>query len=136
VDVIVKGGNYGWRAREGLHANPNIPAQEPASATIDPIAEYPHKAYAHAIYGKNVADVSVTGGYVYRGKKWPKLQGWYLYADYGSGRIWGIKREGGKVVGQGLSLESKANVSSFGQDREGELYLVDLNGSVYTISAP
>jgi glucose/arabinose dehydrogenase len=134
VDVIVKGGNYGWRSREGLHANPNVPPEEPAGPVIDPIVEYPHKpAYAHAIYGKNVADLSVTGGYVYRGKKYPQLRGWYIYGDYASGRIWGLKYEGGKVTGKGLMLESKLSLSSFGEDKDGELYAIDHNGSVYRV---
>lgn len=134
VDVITKGGNYGWRPREGFHANPNIPSEEPAGEVIDPIAEYPHKPpHAHAIYGKDVADLSVTGGYVYRGKKYPALRGWYLYADYASGRIWGLKYDGGKVTGRGLMLESRYSISSFGEDHEGELYVVDHNGAVYRV---
>jgi glucose/arabinose dehydrogenase len=104
---------------------------------IDPLKEYPHKpAYAHKIYGKSVADLSVTGGYVYRGQKYPALRGWYLYADYASGRIWGLKVEKGKVVSDGLMLESRYSISSFGEDRDGELYVVDHNGAVYRVALP
>ena len=91
IDIIVKGGNYGWRKREGLHpfsstgvatgtykpspyANPLQPAQPDF---IDPIWEYRHDV------GK-----SITGGSVYRGKRFPELEGHYLHADYVSGKIW------------------------------------------------
>jgi glucose/arabinose dehydrogenase len=137
VDLVTKGGNYGWRAREGFHANPNIPAETPVGgvgSAIDPLKEYPHKpGYPHKVYGKSVADLSVTGGYVYRGQKYPVLRGWYLYADYASGRIWGLKVEKGKVIGDGLMLETRYSISSFGEDREGELYVVDHNGAVYRV---
>lgn len=95
VDIIVKGGNYGWRPREGFHATPKFSGREILkSPHIDPIAEYDHKK----------GDISITGGYVYRGKEFPKLAGWYFYADYSSGRLWALKYDGKAVIEQGELL--------------------------------
>ena len=82
IDLIVKGGNYGWNVREALHPfvakGRRVPKNvvKPADM-IDPIYEYHHDL------GK-----SITGGMIYRGKKIPELQGAYLYADYVAGKLW------------------------------------------------
>jgi glucose/arabinose dehydrogenase len=119
VDIIEKGGNYGWRIMEGLHDFK--PIDSPPEMT-PPIKEYKHDL-----------GLSVTGGYVYRGRKIPSLVGWYVYGDYSSGRIWGLKYENGKLTGDQLLLQSRAQPASFGEDAEGELYLCDHNGTVYKI---
>jgi glucose/arabinose dehydrogenase len=134
VDVVEKGSNYGWRPREGLHPNPNIPHEELNGSAIDPIAEYTHQI-----------GQSITGGYVYRGKKWPKLQGLYLYADYASGRFWCLRHEKGKVGDaaqcdatiDGKSTVNRMQPSSFGEDAQGEMYVCDHNrGTIYRIEMP
>jgi glucose/arabinose dehydrogenase len=119
IDIIEKGGNYGWRIMESFHDHQPVP--NPPKMIL-PIKEYGHDL-----------GLSVTGGFVYRGKKIPSLIGWYIYGDYSSGRIWGLKYEAGKVTGDELLLHSRAQPVSFGEDVAGELYLCDHNGTVYRI---
>jgi glucose/arabinose dehydrogenase len=127
IDVIIKGGNYGWRLREASH--PFLPTGGTHNNLIDPIAEY----------GRELG-LSVTGGYVYRGKQFKPWQGVYFYADYGSGRIWGLKYEKGKVTANdqfnvtfadsGKSALNRVQPSSFGEDLAGELYICDHSAGV------
>jgi glucose/arabinose dehydrogenase len=132
VDVIVKGGNYGWRIREGFH--PFDTNGAPAGATwIDPVIEYPH----NPIWDTNhTPGLSITGGYVYRGHKVPSLRGVYLYGDFALGTIWGLRYEHGNVTQRGvLWLHPKGqvplrNVASFGEDAAGELYVLCFEGTV------
>lgn len=134
VILIRKGGNYGWCVREGFH--PFKPG--PLEGKYDePIAEYPHNPqlasqspFPHQGFG-----VSVTGGYVYRGKKSPSLQGVYVYGDYGLGTIFGLKVEKGQAVDQAILLEQPKNIMSFAQDLDGELYFLAQDGGIYAISA-
>ncbi len=114
------GENYGWRMWEGLHcANPPC---EAASHTA-PVAEYTHEE-----------GCSVTGGYVYRGRRSPGLRGMYFYGDYCSGRLWGLRREGDRWRSR-LAQSTGLNISTFGQDEAGELYVADHGGGVlYGIS--
>ena len=133
VDVIVKGGNYGWNAREAFHLfkTNGIPRDV---NFIDPIIEYPHLA----IYDTNTAHspgLSITGGYVYRGKKLQSLRGAYVYADFAAGTIWALRRGNGRAV-ESAALYSTPkggpvkNVSSFGEDNDGELYVLAFDGTV------
>jgi quinoprotein glucose dehydrogenase len=113
IDLIVKGGNYGWDIREGAHEfkKNKQPSRGPL---IDPVTEYPR-----------ASGLSVTGGYVYRGTKQPSLVGVYLYADYASGRVWGLRYENGSVTEQREVLEPipPKYISSFGEDEAGEVYV-------------
>ena len=109
IDIIERGRNYGWHIREGLH---RFTDEAPKSPLVDPIKEYGHEL-----------GLSITGGYVYRGKRFPSLFGWYIYGDYDSGRIWGLKYEQGRVTGDALLLKSDVKISSFGRDVDGELYV-------------
>jgi glucose/arabinose dehydrogenase len=109
------GENYGWRMFEGLHcANPPCEAAGPTP----PVVEYTHNE-----------GCSVTGGYVYRGRRYPGLRGMYFYGDYCSGRIWGLRREGERWVNR-LLLTTRLNPSTFGEDEARELYLADHGGGV------
>ena len=116
IDVITRGGNYGWNRREGKHdfaqGKRHYGEQPPADPMIDPVVDYSHRE-----------GISVTGGYVYRGKKNPNLQGVYLYADYGSRAIWGLRYECGKVTAHRLVTPGPESsfITSFGEDAEGEL---------------
>ena len=87
VDVVRRGGNYGWNVMEGSRCFRS------SSCTADdfepPVAEY----------GRDLG-CSITGGYVYRGQRLPELRGVYLYADYCSGRIWGLRHDGERVTEQ------------------------------------
>jgi glucose/arabinose dehydrogenase len=115
INLIEKGGNYGWDCREGFH--PYQPARERSDACAgDPDLVDPVLAYGRQ------EGISVTGGYVYRGSALPDLVGWYIYADYGSGRVWALRVEDGKPVNR-LLARTNLLISSFGLDENDELYL-------------
>jgi glucose/arabinose dehydrogenase len=120
VDIITKGGNYGWNPREGLHAFAGGEPGNAGDAYIDPVVEYPHEE-----------GVSITGGYVSRNARFPQLEGVYLYADLVSGRVWGIRCEGGKrVAGPDLVAQTKNHLpTSFGEAGDGTLYMTTFEGS-------
>ena len=137
IDIIVKGGNYGWGVREATHYFK--PGPEGAKY-IDPVIEYPHKPnlQSQAMYPDHPCGTSVTGGYVYRGKQYPQLDGIYLYADYSFGQIYGLRYDydAHKVTEHGTLLEQKENVTSFGEDNDGELYaLMEKSGHIFKIVA-
>ncbi|MCM2358090.1 MAG: PQQ-dependent sugar dehydrogenase [Geobacteraceae bacterium] len=118
------GENYGWNIMEGLHCFGN-PACSQAGLTL-PVAEYSHEA----------GNCSVTGGFVYRGTRFPALQGIYLYGDFCSGRIWGLRRNGAAWESR-LLLSTTLLISSFGEDEAGELYLADFGaGDIYRVDVP
>lgn len=112
VDLIVKGGNYGWNLREGFHPFKEVEADGPL---LDPVVEYPR------------ADgLSITGGYVARGNPESKLFGAYIYADYVSGKIWALRHENGEVTAHREIFSPSARrrfISSFGEDESGNLFL-------------
>jgi len=111
------GTNFGWNFREGMHP---YAGNAPAGLT-DPVVEYSHSE----------GGCSVTGGYVYRGSM-PEWNGIYLYGDYCTGLIWGlIKSENGWQV-QRL-FDTDANITSFGQDEAGEIYLLSDGGQIYRL---
>jgi uncharacterized repeat protein (TIGR03806 family) len=118
VDRVELGKNYGWSCREGLHdydpADPsgcNGPFEEPLS-------EYPHTN------GNN----SITGGFVYRGSAIPALVGRYVFADFGSGRIWALAPDGAGGYTNEELADTQTGPSSFGVGPDGELYITDYNG--------
>ncbi|HEX8187380.1 MAG TPA: PQQ-dependent sugar dehydrogenase [Pyrinomonadaceae bacterium] len=109
------GENYGWRITEGTHCfNPN--PCNPAGLT-PPVVEYNHSA----------GDCSVTGGYVYRGAAYPRMQGLYFYGDFCSGRIWSLKRVSGNWQST-LLLDTAIQISAFGEDEAGNLYVASYGG--------
>jgi quinoprotein glucose dehydrogenase len=115
IDIIVKGGNYGWRPREGFHPTNGVPdASEGSDRFIEPLVEYPHKD-----------GVSVTGGFVYRGSEYPALVGVYLYADYAFGTVWGLRAEGGVLKAQPKVVVTKRGFcpASFGEANDGTLFV-------------
>ncbi|MCY3904562.1 MAG: PQQ-dependent sugar dehydrogenase [Caldilineaceae bacterium] len=116
------GENYGWRFTEGLHCfNPAI-----GCSTVD-------LTLPVAVYGRESGQ-SITGGFVYRGADHPSLQGIYFFADYVSGRIWGLRRDGGHWEAR-MMLDTRHSVSSFGEDEAGNLYVVDHQGALLQIRA-
>jgi glucose/arabinose dehydrogenase len=136
VDLIVKGGNYGWSTREGFHDFKNVKLSGKA---IDPVIEYPHNAglASECKFPDHSPGVSITGGYVYRGKAMPGLQGAYIYGDFQMGTIWGLRYENGQITARGtLSKENGGrNIPSFAEDAEGELYVLSFDGTIYQIVA-
>jgi glucose/arabinose dehydrogenase len=112
IDLLVKGGNYGWNLREGKHKF-GFGGVAPEPRLIEPIWEYHHNV------GK-----SITGGNVYRGKKVPALEGAYLYADFVTGQVWALQYDEAKkeVVANHTIREKGPNVITFGEDDNGEAY--------------
>jgi glucose/arabinose dehydrogenase len=117
------GANLGWSAFEGSHLfKPAVAAVLDRSKLVWPVAQYSHA----------VGD-AVVGGYVYRGSAIPALRGWYLFGDYETGRIWALKRGAGGAKPLSGADKALANITSFGQDASGELYVASPDGSVYKI---
>lgn len=128
IDIIEKGGNYGWSAREGAHDFKPERAALPLAELKEPVKEY----------GREEGQ-SVTGGYVYRGKRYPAIDGLYVYGDFASRRLWVLQCEGaGKPVTYSAEVARLPfNISAFGEDHEGELYVLDyLDGRVHRLSPP
>lgn len=118
IDLILKGANYGWNVMEGGHCFRGDSCDQ--SGLVTPLAEYRTGQFGCA----------VTGGYVYRGNEYPSLRGVYLYADYCSGLIWGLRFRNGKVVaGPKLVAETGRLIPSFAEDRDGELYVTSFGGA-------
>jgi hypothetical protein len=120
IDIVTLGGNYGWRVREGFNCTNLDPALCNASGFTDPIT-----AYAHT-NGR----CSVTGGYVYRGSRATLPAGTYVYGDYCSGEIFTFPGGSANVL-----LDTGLNISSFGEDESGEIYVVGLGGTVHRITS-
>jgi glucose/arabinose dehydrogenase len=122
VDRVVAGGNYGWRFREGAHCfepATGCPTEVDGQPLIDPVAEYDR-----GLGG------SVTGGYVYRGTANPGLVGRYVFGDFSSGRIFGFDPASSSRTPDVL-LESGLSISSFAEDADGEIYVIDYSGGLY-----
>ncbi len=118
---IVSGGNYGWRVFEGnLCTNIDPALCSSPQNYIFPIFDYEH----------TLGRCSITGGYVYRGSQGALPTGTYIYADYCTGEIFGWNGSS-----QSLLLDTAMNISSFGEDEAGELYVVGLGGTVHKIVA-
>ncbi len=139
------GQNFGWRVMEGNHCY--NPKEDCEPTGVLPIFEYPNDAnYMKILTGMdepNVDGCSVTGGYVYRGSAISELQGTYFFADYCSGNIWTFKEKNGKATEfqnrtEEISLGGGGftnYISSFGEDNNGELYIVDYNGIIFKLTA-
>ena len=136
VHVIENGGNYGWSIKEGFHSFRPRQKKDSASPLSPPLAEYPHSPN-QGNSGRMDDGKSITGGYVYRGPDLPELAGIYVYGDYDTGRIWGLRAEGGKVVASGELIdrarEPRLNIASFGEDRLGKLYILAFDGRIYRL---
>jgi len=120
VNIIDKPGNYGWNGKEGSHCYKSAHCANPEF--IDPVIEYNHDE-----------GCSITGGYVYRGKQIPGLNGIYLYSDFCSGKLWGARQTGSGAYQSFQLLDTNLNVASFTQGNDGEIYLVHLRGAVYKL---
>ena len=141
-----KGGvNYGWRIMEASKCYSPEKNCDQKGLTL-PIHEYPNDANYMVILGggsqTNSDGCSVTGGYVYRGEKIKALNGYYIFGDYCSGNIWTFKVVNKKATEltnrtEEINLangEFTTYISSFGEDTDGELYIVEYNGGIYKIN--
>ncbi|MDQ2684018.1 MAG: PQQ-dependent sugar dehydrogenase, partial [Chloroflexota bacterium] len=111
--------NFGWNPKEGPGCYAIDPCDDPEF--VDPFFWYSH----------DEGGCSITGGYVYRGEAIANLAGVYLAADYCSGLVWAVDPATGNVAGP---LESGMAISSFAEDAEGEVYILDHNGAMYRIT--
>lgn len=122
VDLVTRGGNYGWNLFEGSQAYRN-PGNRPAADFVGPVLDY----------GRSEG-ISVIGGYVYRGDGIPGLTGAYIFGDYGSGQVWAMVYDaaGGAAVSN-TAIATVPSISSFGEDAAGEIYVVSLEGGIYRL---
>jgi glucose/arabinose dehydrogenase len=120
VDVIEKGKNYGWHIMEGFACYAPATGCDKTGLTL-PIVDYSH-----------TEGVAITGGYVYRGSRCPDLSGAYIFGDYGTRKIWRLQTEAGQVKSDSLLLVAPGLVSSFGEDKSGELYVTTYSSSTTT----
>ena len=121
VHRIEKGGNYGWSASEGPQP---IKADQVGPTPIHPaLIELPHTIAC-----------SITGGYVYRGKKFPELVGAYVFGDWETRRLWAARFEGGKLKEMPEITRPLVRFAAFGEDNDGELYFLDYDsGTLHTL---
>ena len=121
IDIITKGGNYGWKVKEG---NDCYSGDCSRADLIAPVWSYINGAEGR----------SVTGGVVYRGKKFADLVGKYFCGDYISGKIWVLTYDG-KTVTKNEVITNVGAVSAFGQDANGEIYILNYSsGKIYTLA--
>jgi glucose/arabinose dehydrogenase len=129
IDIIEKGGNYGWNLREGMHdfEPSGAPPAVEMTDLIEPLWEYHHDV------GK-----SITGGNVYRGPSMAELEGAYLYADFVSGRIWALwyDQETKRVTANRAIRETGPAVMTFGEDDDGETYFATQEGGLWKFARP
>ena len=126
IYLVERGANYGWSIVEGTHKFND--EQKPGPTPISkPIAEHPH-AEARAM----------TGGLVYTGSALPELKGAYIYADYSTGRIWGIRHDGKEITWHKLIADTTLQITGFGTDSKGEMLICDHQpgeaGGFYTLA--
>ncbi|GAB4333293.1 MAG: PQQ-dependent sugar dehydrogenase [Dehalococcoidia bacterium] len=128
VDIIRRGGNYGWNIMEGSDCF------QPRTGCDTTGLELPVAEYGIA----SAAECAVTGGFVYRGTAVPALRGWYVYGDYCTGRTWALDAAAaarGEPVEPVLLWESGPTISSFATDSAGELYFLSFDGQIYRVTA-
>lgn len=121
IDIIESGENYGWNMMEG-----NV-CYDPAEGCNQTGLQLPIWTY-----GRDQG-ISVTGGFVYRGLEMTGLNGWYIYGDYGSGRIWALQYDGSAADNKEL-VKTDMKITSFGLDEQNELYVCDFNGRIYRLA--
>lgn len=121
IRLVRRGSNHGWSVQEG--SGPFQPLRQKGPGPIvAPLVEHPHSESR-----------SITGGLVYQGKRLPGLRDVYVYGDYSTGKVWGVKVQGGQVVWKGDLALSRLQLVGFGADPAGELYLVDHGGQIHVL---
>ena len=117
IDLIRPGLNYGWNIMEGNE----VFSRSGETRGLEPPV---------AVYGRD-GGCSITGGYVYRGTRLPSLYGAYVYGDFCSGKVWALRYDGSQVTESIQIADTKIRISSFAEDTDGELYILDLGGEIY-----
>ena len=116
IYLVQKGGNYGWSVSEGNH--PFRPARAKGPTPIlKPLIEHSHNDFR-----------SITGGYVYEASRLKELRGHYIYGDYDTGRVWGLRYSNGKVTQHRELVDTQFRVVAFAQAHDGEVYVLDWVG--------
>ncbi len=122
VDLVERGGDYGWNKLEGTRCfSPRTSCDN--AGTVLPLWEYP----------TGEEGCSVIGGYVYRGERIPSLHGAYVFGDYCSGKIWAIRYDGQEITDSLLLADTDLRIASFGQDRNGVLYVLSQNSGIHRL---
>ncbi|UZD23282.1 PQQ-dependent sugar dehydrogenase [Algoriphagus halophytocola] len=119
IDIIQKGGNYGWNIMEADDCYKGRNCKQEGLQL--PVWQY----------DRSQGDVSITGGYVYRGDKIPALKGKYIYADYASGRIWSLDTSNPNQAVNTLLVDADFPISSFGVDQNQELFICAFDDKIY-----
>jgi glucose/arabinose dehydrogenase len=121
VDIVTKGGNFGWNVMEGSHCYP-AGANCDKSGKVLPIAEYSHSE-----------GIAVIGGYVYRGSAIPALQGLYIFGDYGSGQLWTLQETQPGTWQRTPLLSTGIQISALGRAGNNEIYVLGYSGTLYKL---
>lgn len=113
LNRIERGGNYGWAVTEGRQSvNPEWPRGP--TPILPPTVDHPHSESS-----------SITDGLTYYGSRLGELHGHHIYSDYDTGKVWGFRFEGGRVVDHQELADTTLRVVGFGEDQDGEFYLID-----------
>lgn len=120
IHVLRRGGNYGWSVYEG--GQPFYPTRQLGPGPYIKPAQVHHHSESR----------SITGGQFYTGKRFKELQDVYIYGDYATGKIWGLRHENGVVNWRKDLANTRLQMVGFGLDHQGEIYIVDHGGSIHT----
>ena len=113
LNRVERGGNYGWAVVEGRQPTHPEWSRGP-SPILPPTIDHPHSESS-----------SITDGLTYYGKRLAELRGTHIYGDYDTGKFWGFRFENGKVAGHRVLADTTHRVVGFGEDRDGEFYVLD-----------
>lgn len=121
IIIAQRGANYGWSVTEGGHPF-RLQRERGPTPFSTPVIELPHSEAR-----------SITGGLVYRGRRFPKLRGAYIFGDYGTGRIWAARYRHGVIESNDLIADTPHQILGFGADARDELFYVDYAGAIYEL---
>ncbi len=141
INLVKKGGNYGWPYKEGpvCFFFPFPQEKSKKERYADPDCEgsrrynHPLTYYGHVAFDEGGGN-AVTGGYVYRGETFPEMQGFYFFSDWTNGRVWALTHSAYGAAKKEL-LDTDYQISSFFEDAHGELYILTIDGNMYHIVA-
>lgn len=117
---VKRGGNYGWAITEGPNTRVRTDVKPGPGPILPAIVAIPHREGA-----------SVTGGRFYRGKKFPKLNGAYIYGDWETGKFWAVRHDGDKLLSNDELCDTVLKPVSFAEDADDELLILDHQGGIY-----